>query len=170
MTSETFICPDCGGIIGPQPTGGESRPCTCFKDFPSNDSSAAGTTATTPKICCKCGTDVTHKKRAHDSEGYWCYACHKEDKRLKSPKGVPCADCGRVVPEAALTRYENLLICSKCRFDRNEVAKHEKKFRPKVDEKHFQEADKNRLWIMLGILGVLAIIIILSKLHFFGRG
>jgi len=168
MANELLICPDCGGIIGSQPAGDEGRPCTCFKDSSSNESSKDATVST-PKICCKCGADVTSTKRLHDSEGYWCYACHKEDQRLKSPKGVACADCGRVVPESALMHYENLLICSKCRFDRNEVVKRERKFRPKVGEKHFEEADKNRLYVMLGIVGILMVIIILSQLHVFGR-
>lgn len=167
MSDESLICPECGGIIGAKTTTEQGAPCKCGKAAGADDSAVMAATNSAAKVCCKCGKDLSHEKRLRDSDGYWCVACHKEDQRLKSAKGVACADCGRIVPEAALMRYEGLLICSKCRFDRSEAAKHKKKFSGKLDDKHFQEANKKGMLLLLGILGALILVIILSKLHVF---
>src|ERR1700733_2039653 len=91
--STELICPECGGIIGGD--GGGDRPaCQCESSLTMDDTeveaqpapaSALADAAPAPpvqkKICCKCGKDVTHLKRAKDVRGYWCWECHRNDLR-----------------------------------------------------------------------------------------
>src|SRR5580700_1127770 len=133
--STELICPDCGGIIGAEASDA-GRACTCF----ATSATATADVPTTPapieiapaedassdtvverveespkaKVCCQCGKDLTGHRRLRDSRGYWCYACHKLDKEANKPKGVACAGCGRIVPEAALGDYEGQQMCGPC--------------------------------------------------------
>jgi hypothetical protein len=91
------ICPDCGGVIGGDPNG--PRPvCQCGMNLTMDDTEVEAQPPPPPasssapaavsvageekkKICCVCGKDVTHAKRARDARGYWCYECHRADLR-----------------------------------------------------------------------------------------
>jgi DNA-directed RNA polymerase subunit RPC12/RpoP len=116
------------------------------------------------KVCCRCGTDLTGKKRLRDSLGYWCVECHRADQAANAPKGVRCADCGRIVPETALTDYDGIRICGKCLGDRKEIGRRERKF-GKVDDRVYKEADRKRVIMFAVIFAILLLIIILQKLH-----
>jgi hypothetical protein len=167
-----MYCPDCGGLIGATETTDQGRPCTCFKKSSSKTAVDAGSDTSVMgqkvvakgKVCCKCGKDLTGKKRLRDSLGYWCVDCHKADQAAKAPIGVRCSDCGRIVPEGAITRYDGISICGKCVEERKELAKQKRKF-GKVDDKIYKEQDKKRIFVMLGVMGVLLLIILLRALH-----
>jgi DNA-directed RNA polymerase subunit RPC12/RpoP len=174
MAAEVIICPDCGGIIGAKETTDEGKPCTCFKDSNYKKDEPAGGEGDTsvfgqqvvakPKVCNVCGKDLTGKKRLRDSRGYWCVDCHKADQAANKPQGVRCSDCGRIVAEGAITEYAGIRICGKCRSDREEVRKRERRF-GKVDDAAYQNEDKRGLYILLGIFGVLVVIVILAHFH-----
>jgi hypothetical protein len=162
--SDDMLCPDCGGIIGAKVTTDAGRPCTCFGPV---DEAAAVGTATAPasgeKVCWKCGKDVSNSKRAKDSNGYWCYECHKQDRIVTKPQGARCADCGRQVKESALFDYGGLQICTLCKSARDEVTKREKKYRAGVDSATFKQADRRTLVVMLCIVAILGGIIVLHQ-------
>jgi DNA-directed RNA polymerase subunit RPC12/RpoP len=114
------------------------------------------------KVCCKCGVDLTGKKRLKDSLGYWCPECHKEDQKSKEVQGVKCDQCGRIVPEKSLSNSDGKRVCSRCfREDRALRAPGSKRFRP-IDQKNFQESDKKSVIILASVLGLLALIILIS--------
>ena len=172
-----MYCPDCGGLIGATETTDEGRPCTCFKTYASASPPSDGGADTSvmgqqvvakAKVCCKCGKDLSGKKRLRDSLGYWCVECHRADEAANAPKGVKCAECGRVVAEGAITNYDGIKICGRCLEDRKEQAKRDRKF-GKVDDRSFKEHEKQRLYLFLGILGVLFLIIVLRALHLLGN-
>ena len=176
--STELICPDCGGVIGADASDA-GRACTCFANksaatdvAPSED--ASGDTVVerveeTPKakVCCQCGKDLTGHRRLRDSRGYWCYACHKLDKEANKPKGVACADCGRIVPEAALSEYEGLQICGACRAERKELSREQRRLSPVKTTAH-DEMAKRRLYWVLGVVAVLLIIILLRTFRIIG--
>jgi hypothetical protein len=170
--SDLLVCPDCGGLIGATETIDQGRPCTCYKRAPAShssepagaDTSVMGQVVAKGKVCCRCGTDLKGKKRLRDSLGYWCVECHRADQAANAPKGVRCADCGRVVAEAALTEYDGIRICVKCLEDRKELAKRRRRF-GKVDDRHYEEHDRKRLILFLCIFAFLLAIIILQKFH-----
>ena len=174
--STELICPECGGVIGGDPAD-TGRACTCWAnkspngELPGQDSS--GDTVIErqevpkPKVCCQCGTDLTGKKRFRDSRGYWCYACHIQDKEANKPKGERCADCGRVVAEAALSEFEGRRICGACRAERKDLARERRRLSPVKTGAHDKLA-KQRLYWLLAILALLVVIIILQKLKIIG--
>jgi hypothetical protein len=179
MASDSMYCPECGGLIGGTETTDEGRPCTCFKGVSTasapappasgGDTSVMGQQVVAKaKVCCKCGKDLTKKKRLRDSLGYWCVDCHKADEAANAPKGVRCADCGRTVAEGAITDYDGIRICGKCLEDRKALAKRERKF-GKVDDRVYKEHDKKKLYLFLGILGVLVLLTLLRALHLLGN-
>lgn len=179
--STELTCPDCGGIIGGDPSQG--KVCTCFgssgsakkidelespasletSSDVSSDTSVVDEPAPTAKVCCQCGKDLVGKRRLRDSRGYWCYACHKLDQEQNKIEGVRCADCGRVVPESALTEYDGARICALCRADRKEADREKMRMAP-IDSKAYQELDKKRLIWLAGVLAVLLLIIIIHWL------
>ena len=180
--STELICPDCGGVIGAD-TADAARACTCFTnnnsspqlqtaEVQSGEESSGDTVvdqveAPKAKLCCQCGKDLTGHRRLRDSRGYWCYACHKLDKEATKPKGVPCADCGRVVPEAALADYEGRMLCGPCRQELKDTAKERRRLSPVQTTAHDQMAKKRLLWI-LGVAAVLIIIILLRTFKIIG--
>jgi hypothetical protein len=174
--STELICPDCGGVIGGDPAD-SARACKCWAnkspngDLPGPDSSGDTVIerqeAPRPKVCCQCGIDLTGKKRLRDSRGYWCYACHTLDKEANKPKGERCADCGRIVAEAALSEFEGRRICGPCRAERKELAKERRRLSPVKTDAHDRLA-KQRLYWLLAILALLIVIIILQRLKIIG--
>ncbi len=177
--SADLICPECGGVIGGE-TSEQGRPCTCFSskahtttDFSADGQQSSGDTfvekaAVAVKVCCQCGKDLNGKKRLRDSRGYWCAACHKLDKAAHAPKGIKCADCGRVVPEAGLTEYEGLQICGPCRTQRKNLEKEQRRLSP-VKTTAYEELNKRKLLGLLAVVGVLVIIIILRQFKLIGH-
>jgi hypothetical protein len=176
--SEELICPDCGGVIGGDSTDA-GRACTCWVE--STRGSDVGSTPTTggdtvveqaaapiAKVCCQCGKDLAGKRRLRDSRGYWCYACHKLDQEANKPKGKKCTDCGRVVPEAALTDVDGQMICSRCQAARKQEEKERRRLSPVETTAHDELAKKRLLW-MFAVVAVLALIIILKQLKVIGH-
>jgi hypothetical protein len=180
-------CPDCGGIIGGDPS--DPRPaCTCSLNLSMDDTEveaqppppSADDAAKAPapkagpaKICCQCGKDVTHQKRAKDARGYWCYECHRADLRRERAGQTPrarCPQCGRLVPADSLTTYHGNTLCAKCRIEEESLPKHmQLKYKPKIgdDPKEKEEKlrkEKTRVIVLAAIFGVLALIIILSHI------
>jgi hypothetical protein len=175
--STELVCPDCGGIIGGS-SQDPGRACTCWSNKPGlngleSGSATSGDTviekaaAPQAKVCCQCGTDLAGKKRLRDSRGYWCYACHKLDQEANKPKGVKCADCGRVVPAAGLADFEGRKICGSCRNDHKEAAVAERR-RSGIDTKHYESHDRKRLIWMLVVVVVLLAVIILRHFNLIG--
>jgi len=171
--STELICPDCGGVIGGDSTDA-GRACVCWAnksadgELPGGQDSSGDTVierpnGPRPKVCCKCGTDLTGKKRLRDSRGYWCYACHKLDKEANKPKGERCADCGRIVAEAALSDFEGRRICGSCRAERKDLAKERRRLSP-VKTDAYDKLAKQRVYWLFAILAVLAVIVILHQL------
>jgi ribosomal protein S27AE len=120
------------------------------------------------KVCCQCGKDLNGKKRLRDSRGYWCADCHKADKIATAPKGEKCADCGRIVPPAALSDHEGRQICGVCRNAIKEAALEERRRSP-VKSDSFHKEDRRRVYVMVAIFAVLLTIIILRQLHLIGK-
>jgi hypothetical protein len=168
-TEDLVICPECGGIVGATEVTDQGKPCTCIIHSPKGDTSVFGQ-AVVPKtkVCCICGKDLAGRKRLRDSRGYWCVDCHKADQAANAPKGVKCGHCARVVAEAALSDFNGVKVCGICRKDLAEQAKRDRQMRG-VDSKAYQEHDKLRLYVMIGIAGVLLVIIILHSLKLLGR-
>jgi DNA-directed RNA polymerase subunit RPC12/RpoP len=176
-----LICPDCGGVI--ESDGAETRPrCTCSANLTMDDTEVelqplpppptdpAPAVVTPRKICCQCGKDVTNAKRAKDASGYWCYECHRNALRKERGMDKPrarCPQCGRMVPAEAITTYHNNTMCTKCRLEQDELPKHlQLKYRPKLEgDPDAAKIEKRRIIILASVFGVLAIIIILGKLH-----
>jgi hypothetical protein len=144
--------------------GDEGRPCVCF------GKSAATASAGGGKLCCVCGKDVAHEKRLKDDRGYWCMSCHRADQVRHAKKAVrqtekihvPCQECGRMVGEEGLTEYEGVRICRRCLEDRRALPKH-RKYRP-VASSEFERYERTRLLILVGVLVVLMLVILWSRL------
>lgn len=195
--STELICPDCGGIIGGDATdpgrvctcfaNSDSSPKVqtaqaktnelLTADLQTNDvqigeESSSDTVvdqveAPKAKVCCQCGKDLSGHRRLRDSRGYWCYACHKLDKEATKPKGVACADCGRIVAEAALADYEGRMLCGPCRQEQKDTAKERRRLSPVQTTAHDEMAKKRLLWI-LGVAAVLIVIILLRTFKIIG--
>jgi hypothetical protein len=176
--SSDLICPECGGVLGGE-SSEQGRPCTCFTgksnsspDFSADGQSSGDTfvekAAVIVKVCCQCGKDLSGKKRLRDSRGYWCPACHKIDRAAHSPSGEKCADCGRIVSEAALSDYEGRQICAPCRTERKRLEKEQRRLSP-VKTNAYHQHDKRKLFGLLTVLAVLLLIIILRQLKFIGH-
>ena len=173
--STVIHCPDCGGVVGATQVTDAGPPCRCFGGEMNGgppdssgtqvmDSPAAGAA----KICCRCGKDVTGKKRLRDSEGYWCVDCHRADKRLHKPTGVKCPSCGRMVSEESLSMYDGDKICSRCVKEKREIKKAgEKRFRV-VDRRKFDAYEKKQALIIAGVLLLIVLIMTLRWFHVIG--
>jgi hypothetical protein len=141
--------------------------------MPSGPADSSGTQVLDPpaqvqKICCRCGKDVSGKKRLRDSEGYWCVDCHRADKREHTPAGVKCPSCGRMVAEETLSNYDGDRICTRCVKEKRERKKAgSKRFRA-IDGRKFEAHERKTLFILLGVFLLLALIITLRSLHIIG--
>jgi DNA-directed RNA polymerase subunit RPC12/RpoP len=166
-------CPDCGGVVGATQVTDAGPPCRCFGELNGSSDSSGTQVLDSPapiqKICCRCGKDLTGKKRLRDSEGYWCVDCHRADKKQNQPAGVKCPSCGRTVPPDSLSNYDNERICSRCVKEKRQIKKAgEKKFRV-VDGRKFDAYEKKQALIVAGVLLVLAGIMILRWMHIIGE-
>lgn len=187
MTSGT-TCPDCGGIIGGDPNG--VRPaCQCELNLTMDDTQveaqpapaaeaaeggsgpAVATKSPPPgaKICCQCGKDVTHARRAKDARGYWCYECHRNDlrrERAAKPR-TRCPECGRLVPAESIATLHGNPMCAKCRVDQENLPRHmQAKYRRKDDPAAKEEVvkkEKKRIIALAVIFGILVLIIIIGR-------
>jgi hypothetical protein len=185
--SNGATCPECGGVIGGDPKG--TRPaCTCSANLTMDDtqveaqpvaeaSQAATATVAAPppgaKICCQCGKDVTHAKRAKDARGYWCYECHRADlrrERAAKPR-ARCPQCGRLVPAESIAVYHGETMCAKCRIEQEELPNHLKakyKNKPMDDPQEVVKKQKKTIIVLACIFGLLAIVLILGRLGWLG--
>ena len=177
-----LICPDCGGLIGGEEDDPRRR-CTCEQNGSPDDTEVdaqppidvapapepAKPGAGPKKICCICGKDVTHAKRAKDERGYWCYDCHKADKAAKRGDTSPrarCPECGRMVPADSITIYHGHSLCAKCRSEQEDLPNHQKlKYRRKTGDAEAQKAaEKKRIIILAVAFGILVLIILYAKI------
>jgi hypothetical protein len=182
-----LICPDCGGVIG----GDDSDPrakCQCQMDMnltmddteveapavdagsePAPAAAEAKPAATkAPKLCCKCGKDVTNQKRARDTRGYWCWECHRADLRQERGREKPrarCPQCGRLVPADSITTYHGEPMCAKCRIEEEEAPNHKKlKFKLKQPDEVHKAQEKKKIYIMAGVVAFLLLLALVN--HF----
>ncbi len=173
--SSLIICPDCGGIVGGSPDDG--KVCTCFghghdeaapvavsepRISGLDDSAAprsAGSSAAS-KICCKCGTDVSRKKRFRDASGYWCAECHRADAKTSGLRVFTCDSCSRRFAKEKLIQFGDEMICNACHNER--LKKAQKKAKKLRAEEGYREHEWGRLFKLLAILIVLLIIMIWS--------
>lgn len=156
----TVHCPDCGGVIGKLQEG--QRPCTCDDPgrTPRPEKAEAGAQG---KTCCKCGKDLSAKKRFRDEKGYWCEACHFAANQGNQAGHRPCDACGRFVKEEKLLEYEGLKICSKCLKDRkreNRVV-----FGPVVFSTNDRRRERRKIILIALVAAVLLAIILLASFH-----
>ena len=156
----TVFCPDCGGVIGGDGSDGR-KPCHCFTPQ-SGAQPGMPDPAVKPKVCCKCGKDLTGQKRFKDSLGYWCEACHFSEKREEDVKHVPCDSCGRYVEPRKLTEYENIMICTRCLKDRQMLNRRGR--RAVVMNNGYREYEKQKLKLLVIVAGVLLLIVLMSTL------
>jgi hypothetical protein len=147
------------------------RSCSCFSNETDakSDTDVMGTVVVSqPKICCVCGKDVTGKKRAKDSRGYWCYDCHKaerkREKEAETSGKVRCPTCSRWVLPGAIVNFEDQKMCMSCKNARMEAHTGRKKFK-EVGDKHYDAHNRQRVLIMGVVLIVLLAIILISRMH-----
>jgi DNA-directed RNA polymerase subunit RPC12/RpoP len=172
MSSEQIICPDCNGVIGAE-AGSGVKACTCAMDRHYAPSAAqvaaaqakqqreAAAATVVEKICRLCGTNLSGQRRLKDSDGYLCVPCAEKLHESKKAGMVACGECGRMLKPAGLIDYHGVKICKRCFADHQELDKF-KAPPPKIVGA--DEAEKRRLKIWLAIAGVLAIILVLSRL------
>jgi len=156
------ICPDCGGLLGADPED-LRRKCTCNLNDTDHVGEAMGITQV-KKVCCVCGKDVTGKKRAKDSRGYWCYDCHKAERaKEKAAEGnkVACHDCGRMVLPTALISYEGDMICGRCKEYRAE----KNKYRPSAVGRQHAAYEKRQILLIVLFIALLVAVILLHTFH-----
>lgn len=165
--STVIHCPECGGVVGAKTTTEHGPPCICFTEESGVNDTAADDFAPQKavKMCVKCGKDLTGRKRLKDSHGYWCVDCHKADVAEKAPKGVPCPECKRVVPPESLISVDGVKMCARCVRQKRELKQAGSKKYRALDATHFEKAEKNKLWIMVGILVVLALFALYGALQ-----
>jgi DNA-directed RNA polymerase subunit RPC12/RpoP len=159
--------------VGAKETTDDGAPCHCFEYDQQNAHAHAdsGGTDVMPaqtaiKVCCRCGKDLSGKKRLKDSLGYWCPECAKDDAKAKEDKGTPCAKCHRKVPEQSMTSVDGKLVCTRCMREERELrAPGSKKFRP-ISDKSYKQDEKRNIIIMAAIAFVLLIFMIIAWFRF----
>lgn len=181
---DVVFCPDCGGVIGATRTDEFGHPCTCFaapRKSPApaapveiepsptapGGADAAGDEAADgqpQKLCVLCGKNVAGHRRVKDSRGYLCLDCHRAEQARQKPQGAKCPRCGRVVKAESMGEHEGARMCQRCLREAREVRRPGSKRFRKIDDKHFQEKSKTQLFVLIGIAGVLAVIILLGWL------
>ena len=74
------------------------------------------TTTAGAKLCCKCGIDVSGRKRLKDHQGrYWCPECSNSDeKRKKLIESGICAGCGEAFHGHELSVIGDNTYCKPC--------------------------------------------------------
>lgn len=124
-------------------------------DPTSDSSSPAG-----GKLCRVCGKDTTGHRRIKDSLGYICVPCAKAKEKAELEGTVPCAECKRRMKPSGLVPYGKKMICRSCLKDHEEINRFRK---PPPSGAGHKAHEKKRMLIMLGVLGILALIMVLSK-------
>jgi hypothetical protein len=74
-----------------------------------------------------------------------------------------------MVPAESITTFHGMTMCAKCRVEQDDLPNHMKakyKRDTKGDAAEAHKREKNRVIILACVFGALAIIIILSRLHF----
>lgn len=114
------------------------------------------------KRCCQCGKDLRGHRRFKDSVGYWCKDCHRVDKARTTVAEARCPDCGRMRPLDKLYQTEDgTQVCAACMKERKVSA--EKYAVKAAIEDEVKGAERRKLYILFGILGLLGIIVIWSQ-------
>jgi len=166
--STVIYCPDCGGVVGARETTDAGPPCTCFvedKPGPGDTDIADAPVEAAVKTCVQCGKDLTGHKRLKDSHGYWCKDCHRADVAEKAPKGVPCPVCKRVVKEESFISVDGHKMCSRCARAKRELKKAGSKKYRQIDTAHFEKENKTTLWVLLGVIILLALFMLYGMLR-----
>lgn len=182
---DVVFCPDCGGVIGATQTDEFGHPCTCFvgarkpattpveppADIEPSPTDPGGADAgdepgdgQPQKLCVLCGKNVAGHRRVKDSRGYLCLDCHRTEQARQKPQGVKCPRCGRVVKAESVGEFDGARMCQRCLREAREVRRPGSKRFRKIDDRHFQEKSKTQLFVLIGIAGVLALIILISWL------
>lgn len=118
------------------------------------------------KVCRACGVNVSGKKRMKDADGqYWCYDCGMEDTVRKHPdQAVECFECHERFAPSKLVDFDGKMVCPTCDGKLRQVKKRaEARIAAAAEEARQQEVRKKQIMIGLGILGVIVVLLILSK-------
>ncbi|MGC4034062.1 MAG: hypothetical protein QM754_20465 [Tepidisphaeraceae bacterium] len=125
------------------------------------------------KRCRVCNKDLKGHRRLKDSRGYICVACDKAERRQDEVADaqdlnlIPCPECGRKLKAEGITTVNGMVMCKTCAVDHKELNKFKA---PPPTLGRGKEAEKRRLYIMLGVGGVLLLIILLNRLGLLGGG
>lgn len=182
-------CPDCGGVVGATTTTEHGPPCTCYEARPAPkpevrleddagisssthgaDGSSSGTAATespapaTEKLCVLCGKNVAGHRRLKDSRGYICLDCARKEQAQQKIQGVKCPKCFRVVKEESLGTHDGRKMCQRCLREAREISRPGSKRFRKIDDKHFETANKTQLIVLSIVAGVLALLMLVGWL------
>ena len=131
------------------------------------DSASSSPSRSDAKVCRVCGKDLAGHRRIKDSLGYICVACAKEAEKKEQEGTVKCGECGRRLKPSGLVPWRNKMICRSCLKDHEELNRFKT---PPPSAAGHKEHQKKQLFILLGIAGVLALIMLLSRAGVIGGG
>lgn len=184
-------CPDCGGVVGAKTVTEAGHPCKCFagvmpkREDPlegvgeaaplggdGNDDTAATESPTgvetgkpvAEKLCVLCGKNVAGHRRVKDSRGYLCLDCARAERARSKPQGVKCPKCGRVVKEESIGLHEGQRMCQRCLREARELRRPGSKRFRKIDDQHFERANKTQLIVLSAVALVLLVIMLIGWL------
>lgn len=117
------------------------------------------------KVCRVCGKDLAGHRRIKDSLGYVCVPCAKAKEKAEQEGTVPCEECGRRLKPSGLVPWRDKKICRSCLKDHEELNRFKT---PPPSAAGHKAHEKKRLFIMLGVMGVLVVIMLLSRAGIIG--
>ncbi len=168
--TETIICPDCGGVVGGDPSG-DVQVCKCFSSkknlagYQPEESpevaSARIQAEKAEKICRVCKKNLSGHRRFRTSAGYMCVKCKEEEDNALVAGKISCGECGKYLKPEGLIDYHGVKICKKCYQDHQEVSKFKA---PPPDLSGHAKAEKQSLKKLMIIAGVLLLIFLLASL------
>lgn len=112
-----------------------------------------------PRVCNKCGVDLTKKARFGDDKGYWCPACHKKDKAEKWTNSRPCDECGKRLPKDQILDYKGERMCATC-INKKELEALKKKKAEEAAKQMELEAQQRRLKVKRMAYGVVILALV----------
>ena len=151
--STLMLCPTCKGVMGDSRASGKR--CTC------SSPAVATFTASGPKLCSVCKTDVTEKKRMKDGATgrYWCYDCFIIEQRKKSSgMTMPCAKCHKQFPPVRMIKHGEAWWCDECDANDPKSKKGKKTDASRNGKAESEEKSKSPLLIGGFVVVLLAVV------------
>lgn len=136
-------------------------------DTAATDSPAASTAPAkqqAEKLCVLCGKNVAGHRRVKDSRGYLCLDCARTEQARNKPQGARCPKCGRIVKEESIAVHDGQRMCQRCLREARELARPGSKRFRKIDDQHFEKANKTQLIVLSAIAAVLLVIMLIGWL------